>query len=175
MSLFTAFNNSAYAIYEALRGPVTSYCRLETADDESTLVADNGALISVIKLEGSLVRISPQDYDNIINNMTLKTQAMLDVSGHTIQVIFEYDPLATKRIVSENFSPSMITAKELKLDLGEILKDWEKAVARYCSGERCWVVLWTDSSVLSDLDRKRAIKETAANLAKEPFAPDCQR
>ena len=41
------------ALSESFAGPVHSYCRLETVDN-GVLVADDGSLVSLLHLEGSL-------------------------------------------------------------------------------------------------------------------------
>ena len=175
MGLFQSFNRAAYAIYEALNGPASSYCRLETNDDEYTLVADNGALVTVMAMDGSLSRISNMDYDRIVNNLTMKTQSMLSKPGHTVQMIFEYNPPATNEMVGLNFYPSVVTGRELGLDVEDILLDWQKQVATYCCAEKCWLVLWTDGSCLADSDRKRAYREVMENQKNDPLVYGCQK
>ena len=79
------------ALSEVFAGPVHSYCRLETVDD-GVLVADDGSLISLLRLEGSLKQIGVEEFGSIVSSLTEKLQSSLSRPGHLIQVLFEYDP-----------------------------------------------------------------------------------
>lgn len=162
-------------MHNALSGPATSFCRLETADDDTTLVADDGSLVSAIRLEGLLVRISESQYQGIIAKLTEKMQPLLSQPGHKIQVIFEYDPLRSAELVAENYRPTRASAAEIGVDLDAVIGDWEKSVSKYCAGEKCWLVVWTDMGCLSDLERKKAQKKTIEAIGRGPIYEDCQR
>ena len=77
------------ALSEAFAGPVHSYCRLETVDN-GVLVADDGSLISLLHLEGSLKHVGVEEYTAIVSGLTEKLQATLSKPGHALQVVFEY-------------------------------------------------------------------------------------
>ena len=78
------------ALSEAFAGPVHSYCRLETVDN-GVLVADDGSLVSLLHLEGSLKHVGVEEYTAIVSGLTEKLQATLSKPGHALQVVFEYD------------------------------------------------------------------------------------
>ena len=137
------------SISEAFAGPASSYCRLETVDG-GALVADDGSLITVLRLEGSLKHVGPEEYATIVSGLTEKLQSTLSKPGHLIQVVFEYDPDRGRDRVRELFLPSRRTAQNLGLHIGPLLEDWSGALQRYCAVETCWIVLWTRPSVLSD-------------------------
>lgn len=79
------------AMSEVFGGPVFSYCRLETVDDDA-LVADDGSLVSVLRLEGSLRHIGVHEFSVLVDSLTEKLQSTLSKPGHAIQIVFEYDP-----------------------------------------------------------------------------------
>ena len=49
------------ALSETFYGPVGSYCKLETVD-RGVLVADDGSLITVLRLEGALKQVGVDEY-----------------------------------------------------------------------------------------------------------------
>jgi len=51
-------NDLIASVLMALRQPIESYIRLETSDDDTTLVASDGSLVSVIKLFGARQNIN---------------------------------------------------------------------------------------------------------------------
>ena len=162
------------ALSEVFAGPVHSYCRLETVDD-GVLVADDGSLISLLRLEGSLQQIGVDEFGVIVSSLTEKLQSSLSRPGHLIQVLFEYDPESSGSRIAELLRPSRLTARNLGLDIGALLDDWGSALQRYCALETCWLALWTRPSVLSETLRKTALRERAAAMSKTPNIPGCQQ
>ena len=56
----------------ALRKSVESFIRLETADDERTLVAEDGSLLTFLRLDGSRQIIGEAEYKHIVEAATMK-------------------------------------------------------------------------------------------------------
>ena len=50
----------------ASRHPIESFIRLETAEDETTLVAEDGSLVSYIKVDGSRQIIGEDEYEKAV-------------------------------------------------------------------------------------------------------------
>lgn len=105
------------ALSEAFAGPVHSYCRLETVDN-GVLVADDGSLVSLLHLEGSLKHVGVEEYTAIVSGLTEKLQATLSKPGHAIQTLFEYDPENSGERIAELLQPSRLTAHNLGLHIG---------------------------------------------------------
>ena len=158
---------------ELLRSPAGSYCRLETVD-RNALVADDGSLISVLRLEGSLKHVGVTEYETIVSTLTEKLQSIFAKPGHDVQCVFEYDPEASRERIGELFAPSNLTAKNLGLHIGPLLDNWADALRRYCAIETCTLVLWTRPSVLPDSLRKKAQKETSEAMRQIPAPHGCQ-
>jgi intracellular multiplication protein IcmB len=161
------------ALSETFAGPAGSYCRLETVDNEA-LVADDGSLITVLRLEGSLKHVGVEEYAHIVAGLTEKLQSTLAKPGHVLQVVFEYDPDGGLSRITELLEPSKRTAQNLGLHIGPLMDNWGEALQRHCSAETCWLVLWTRPAVLADSLRKTALKERDASAAKVPNLPGCQ-
>ena len=162
------------ALSEAFAGPVHSYCRLETVDN-GVLVADDGSLISLLRLEGSLKHVGVEEYESIVTGLTEKLQSTLSKPGHLIQVVFEYYPESSGTRVDELLQPSRLTAQNLGLSIGPLLENWGDALKRYCALETCWLVLWTRPAVLPDSLRKAALKERTVSMNMVPTIPGCQQ
>ena len=60
-TLINGMDRGMLALSETFAGPAGSYCRLETVDN-GALVADDGSLITVLRLEGSLRHIDLGEY-----------------------------------------------------------------------------------------------------------------
>ena len=155
------------ALSEAFAGPVHSYCRLETVDN-GVLVADDGSLVSLLHLEGSLKHVGVEEYTAIVSGLTEKLQATLSKPGHAIQTLFEYDPENSGERIAELLQPSRLTAHNLGLHIGPLLEDWGHALQRFCALEKCWIALWTRPDVLPGSLRKTALKERDAAMSTMP-------
>ena len=125
------------AISEVFAGPVYGYCRLETVDDD-VLVADDGSLVSLLRLEGSLKHVGVEEYGSIVSGLTEKFQSSFSKPGHLVQVVFEYDPESSASRITELLRPSRLTAQNLGLHIGPLLDDWGATLQRYCALETCW-------------------------------------
>ena len=173
-SLVHGIDRGIRSLSEIFYGPVGSYCKLETVDKDA-LVADDGSLITVLRLEGALKQVGVDEHRTIMRGLTEKLQATLSRPGHCIQVVFEYDPEASEGRIRDMLEPSRRTALNLGLDIGPLLENWGQALQRYCSVETCWLVLWTRPTVLAEGLRKTALKERIASMSKAPVQPGCQQ
>ncbi len=173
-TLVNGIDSGLRALSETFSGLVGSYCRLETVDN-GALVADDGSLITVLRLEGSLKHVGVSEHATIVTGLTEKLQSSLSRPGHVVQVVFEYDPEGSETRITELLQPSRRTAQNLGLHIGPLLEDWGNALKNYCALETCWLVLWTRPTVLPDSLRKAALKERDAAMAKTPTVPGCQQ
>lgn len=171
-SVINSIDRGLKAFTEVFSGPISSYCRLETVD-ENALVADDGSLITIIELSGSLKHVGVDEYNMIVSGLKEKLQSSLIKKGHIIQVIFEYNP-DSYAAISAHYAPSRHTAANLGLNLAELFGDNATSLSRYCCLERCLVVLWTRQAVLPDSLRKKAVKERDAGMTKVPACSGCQ-
>lgn len=139
-----------------LKQTVESYCDLETADDENTLVARDGSLISVIRIHGVTRLIGAEEFDAIHAGLTQSLQATFKRPGHALQVYFNYDRGLVKPEIEEIFAPAKATAKRLKLELDDLFRERVDYLSRYCAHEDLYFVLWTRPYSLSNEQLKRA-------------------
>jgi intracellular multiplication protein IcmB len=163
--LYSAFNRLSHGLFALLKGPVGSYCRLETADDPVTLAADDGSLISAFDISGALALAAEEDLELITGIISEKTAVLLEKPGHSLSLVFEYDPNGAAAELKENLRPSRVTARECSLSLDKILDGWTSSLAQVCGSESFLLVLWTRPELLPDLERRRAAAETLARLS----------
>src|ERR1700761_9590833 len=90
----------------ALRKSVESFIRLETSDDDKTLVAEDGSLVSFLRVDGSRQIIGETEYQHIVEGSTLKIGARFDRQGHAMQVFFIRDPERIEQQLKRLMRPS---------------------------------------------------------------------
>lgn len=153
-----------------LKQTVESYCDLETADDEHTLVARDGSLISIIKIAGVTKLIGQEEFNTIHRGLTQSLQATLKRPGHLVQVYFSYDKDAVKPELSDILSPARATAKRLRLDLDDLFNERVNYISNYCASEELYLVLWTRPYSLTGEQLSRANKDKL-NFIRENKIP----
>lgn len=142
-----------------LKYPVESYIRLETSQDETTLLAEDASLITMIKVEGSRQIIGEQEYRFLLESSTLKLGARFDRSGHAWQVYFARNPDRASESVETMMQPNRLAAKNMGLELDDLFDERVRHLSRFLSWEECYFVLWTRPSVLPKSELKKAVEE----------------
>ncbi len=143
-----------------------SYCELETAENNMTLVARDGSLVSILKVEGATALIGAPEFERLHAGVTQSLQATLNRYGHSVQVFFSYDRDAAKRQIADNYRSARQTASTLGLDLQDLFDERIEYFSRYCADETLFFVLWTRPSGLTKEQRKRISKEKLKHIRK---------
>lgn len=160
----------------ALRQAVETFIRLETADDEMTLVAEDGSLLSFLRVDGSRQVIGDEEYQHIVEGATIKIGARFDRMGHAMQVYFVRDPERIRAHLEKLLRPSRIAANNIELDVDDVFEERVRHLSSYLSYEECYFVLWTRPSILTKNEIQRAAKEAKekkwvnAGYAQYPLA-----
>lgn len=159
---------------DLMKQSVESFIRLETSDDEHTIVAEDGSLVSYIKVEGSRQIIGEDEYNRIIDAATIKLGSRFDRPGHALQVYFVRDPQRIRRELQGLLRGNRTAAKSMGLELDDLLEEKERHLAHFMSWEEIYFVMWTRPSILSKSDFDRLGKDIQAKAKKWPHAPDAQ-
>ncbi|MGM0422104.1 MAG: type IV secretion protein IcmB [Pseudomonadota bacterium] len=160
----------------AMRQPVESFIRLETADDSKTLVSEDGSLISYLKIDGSRQIIGEEEYRQIINQSVIKIGSRFDRPGQAMQVYFTRNPDRIEEELRSMIRPAQLSAKNIGLEIDDIFEERARHLTNYLSWEEIYVVLWTRPSVLSKTELKREAevsrkkKWVVASNAQNPLA-----
>ncbi|MBX2833729.1 MAG: type IV secretion protein IcmB [Micavibrio sp.] len=157
---------------------VSSFIILETADSENTLVSTDGSLVSYFKLEGSRQVIGDEEFNNIVEQATIKIGSRFDRQGHAMQVYFMRDPSQIRKELEKNVKPVRVTANSIGMELDDLFEERIRHLERFLSHEEAYFVLWTRPSILTktELDRCRKLAQEGgqkwvnASNSQFPFA-----
>ncbi|MFW5975440.1 MAG: hypothetical protein ACOCP6_01640 [Desulfosalsimonas sp.] len=150
------------------------YIRLETSDDDYTISANDGSLVSMFELKGSLKLIGNEEHNRIVNFEAEALKSRFADKGHALQVVFSYDPDSIQDEVDGHINAPRVTASNLGLDMDEVLVDWGKNVAHWSAVEKIWVVLWTRPEALPPSERRSAARKMDKSRRSAPYGRDCQ-
>lgn len=152
-------NNILTFMGKGVRQSFSDYCELETVYDEQTILASNGAMMTVVEFGGSLVM---RDNKTLITDIVapLDTALMQRFSkrGHAFQVYFSSDKENVRYDLDKALAPSEATAKRLGLDLDTLFEERKNVLKDYVNSERCYFVLWSDPALLSSNEKDKDAK-----------------
>jgi intracellular multiplication protein IcmB len=154
----------------SLKQSVESYCDIETADSPTVLVAHDGSLVSVIKIEGVKALIGAEEFERIQLGLQTSLRTAMSRVGQTLQVYFNYNKDVVGEQITEILRPARETSERLSLSLVDLFDERTSYLTRYCAHEEIYLVLWTKPQSLTREQRRRALKEKR-NLIKERQLP----
>ncbi|MBI1326652.1 MAG: type IV secretion protein IcmB [Alphaproteobacteria bacterium] len=144
---------------KAFRSSLETFITLETGEDQHTLVANDGSLVSYLRVDGCRQIIGEEEYNNIIKSATLKIGARFDRPGHAMQVYFVRDPSRVKPHLETLARPARVSAKNCGLEIDDLFQERIQNLARFLSYEECFFVLWTRPSILTKSELERTARE----------------
>jgi len=172
--IFKNIDRILYNINELFAHSSKHYIRLETALADKALVADDGSLISMLKVRGVLSMVGGDEFSQIVSQLHNSLANNFMDTGHHMQIVFQHDPEQSKEEVTNKFSASQVTAQNLNIDIGDILEDWSDSVSKWCAVEDLYIILWTRPFVLPKSEEKKATKKMYKEAGSYPFGESAQ-
>lgn len=146
------------SLLRSVKQPIESFIQLETADDETTLVATDGSLVTFVRIGGARQIIGDAEYAMIVEQATIKLGARFDRPGQALQVYFmrNHDRISTE--LKTLLRPNEQAAGAIGLDLEDVFAERIRHLARFLAWEDIYFVLWTRPATLPAQQIARANK-----------------
>ncbi|MCD6047158.1 MAG: icmB [Gammaproteobacteria bacterium] len=158
----------------SLKQTTESYCDLETADSPTVLVAHDGALISVIRIEGAKALIGESEFNKLHEGLTLGMHTGLARPGREVQVVFNYEKQGVQEKIAKIFEPAYNTAKRLNLNLDDLFNERLRYLTRFCADEAVYLVLRTCPGFLTK-EQLEASRKSSDKFIRENNFPQNKR
>jgi intracellular multiplication protein IcmB len=155
----------------ALKKTTESYCELQTADSPAVLVANDGSLISVLRISGVKKLIGSEEFNAIQHGLLQNLQTNMSRAGHAMQTYFTYNKDEVGEEIAKILQPARETAKRLNLDLDDLFTERVHYLAKFCAHEELYIVLWTRPSVLSKKEYSRSFKDKQKVIKEKEIPP----
>lgn len=149
----------------------SSYCELQTADGAHALASHEGALVSMIELNGVSTLVGQEEFKYIHDKFLESIQSVMSRPGHSIQTFFSYDKDEIINTINNHLEGSIATSKELQLDLDDLFQERLDNLSGYCSAEQCYLVIWTKPNSMSKEEFKKAADAKNKLRIKTKFPP----
>jgi intracellular multiplication protein IcmB len=135
-----------------------SYCDLQTADSPTTLVNNDGSLVSVLEIEGVMNLVGRDEFEAIQQGLQQTLQTVLGQPGYSMQILFNYSQEDVVETIADIFESSRVTCDNLNLNLDDLFDERLDNLSEYCADERLYVVLFTNTNALSPAQNKAEMK-----------------
>jgi len=96
-----------------------SYCALESAESRHALIARDGSLVSILKIQGVTYLVGTEEFERIHQQVSQALQASFARPGHALQVYFMQDKETIGRDLQQMLAGAKQTAKQLGLEIDE--------------------------------------------------------
>ena len=146
--------------------------------EPGTLVARDGSLVSLVEIEGSRSLMGTAELERFVEFASRLWNGWLGRPGHALHIVFERAP--GRAPVDRAIGRQERAARELGLDLGDVLAERARHLGRLVTDETVVAACWTRPSVLSHDEAKRdrqrfrkLVKQWPAGSGETqcPFAP----
>jgi intracellular multiplication protein IcmB len=155
----------------SLKQSMSAYCDLQTADSKTTLVTNDGSLLSIIKLNGIKKLVGADEFNHTQEQLQQALQTSMRHPGHVIQVYFSYTKDDIKEGIHKALTPGIETAERVGLKLKDIFDEQEDVLSQYCGTESCYIVLWTRLQSLTNDQLKTALKTKNKAVQTQKLPP----
>ena len=162
--ILKGFEDLSGFLSDVAGGQPWHYTRRATADGESTLFADDGSMVSVLEVRGSMEMIGADDFDQACRSLSQMLSARFASGGHVVQVVAKRDPADAQSSARASIDYMRRSAHNLGLDLDGVIADWAESVSAFAAGEHVWLVAWTRPAVMVPALRNAARKEMARRV-----------
>lgn len=162
-------------ILSTMKTDIRDYCNLETAHDGKCLVADDGSMLSIVKLNGSKDVIGGEMFLDRCNMLTKALRTFLDKRGHQLQIVFRRDLDATLTLEALADQQRQ-TAHRVGLLIDDLIDETVKKYSHYVYDEQCYLAFWSRPSLLDVNESKMSSQDNAAErkVHDMPAAPNAQ-
>lgn len=153
-----------------------TYCELESADDRHVLVAKDGSLASILRIQGATFLVGPEEFEKMHQTLTRALGTSLSRPGHAVQVYFSHDKETVKRDLEQILAPARQTARRLHLSIDDLFNEKINELYRYCASESIYFVIWTRPTSMTTAQQQQAMKDRGERMkaGKVPLLQNAQ-
>lgn len=167
--------NIGDSLLRVFRADLADYVDLETADDEETLVAKDGSLVTLMEIHGMRSLVGSRTLMlNVVTPLATGLQSAFEDKAHRMQVWFEEDYDAVLAQIEKAQTPARETATRFNMAVGDVLDARAANLARSTSVQRCFIALWTCPAALNKSDQKIEKRQSAEIRKGTPSVFDAQ-
>ena len=157
-----------------LKESMSDMIRIESMEDDQTLVLKDGTMMSMICLSGALRQPGEQEISVMVERLRIVLSAYFTQPGHAIEVNFMRDAAAARRHLERMVGRSKRAARNLGLDLDDVLNERITNLSTKMVSETCLITVYTRSAALNVEEAKDDARKVQARMAGMPAMQTAQ-
>lgn len=164
----------ATMIGSTLKESMADILRVETMEDDQTLVLKDGTLMSMIRLDGALRQLGEAEIAGMVERLRVAMSAYFSQPGHALEINFMRDASAAKTYLERTVNRSRRNARKAGLDLDDVLNERITNLSSRMVAETCLITACTRTSVLSAEESKIDAKKVSERVRVLPAMAEAQ-
>ena len=175
--LLAFFDEVLRSMGRSLGQEIDSYCDLETAHDEHTLVAEDGGLCTFIEIIGTKRIVGAIELEYVMEELSRRFSQSFRTPGRMLQVTFVRDKGSdqTMEDIATQVSRLREGSRASGINIDDLIDERYQVLRKYCWYERVVIVVWTFPATLPSGLMKAASKEHGNNIRGSIASVNAQR
>lgn len=163
---------SASAWWQSIfKKSLDNYIELEMVDSDTSLVASDSSMVSVLKVSGVLNVVGGDEFTTFMNDVASVLSSPLREQGVTLEVFFYREPSRSVKLLEEAVAPSAHSARAIGFQAEDILQSRVDYLTKFISDEELYIGIWTSPDALPSSEVKGEKKRTAEAAGALPSVP----
>ena len=150
-----------------LQESLSDMIRIETMEDDNTILMKDGSMMSMIALKGVLRTPGEADVADMVERLRIALSPYLSVPGHMIEFTFIRDASAARNELNGQLDKTGRAAHRLGLDIDDVIDERRRVLGNTMISETILISVYTRPDVLSKDEAKAEElkeKDLRANL-----------
>ena len=171
MSLSTQY---ARLIGAFLKESMTDMIRVETMEDNRTVIMKDGSMMSMVLIEGALRTPDEVELQGIIERLRIALSPYLSFPGHVLEFTFIRDASSAKRKLDGIIDRLERASGGLGLDISDVFDERRRVLSKNMVAETLLITVYTRPDVLSKEEASEELASIAKVVAKTPVMTRCR-
>lgn len=142
--------------------------RIESMEDNQTLVLKDGTLVSLISLSGALASPGEAEIAEMIERLRITLSPYFSNPGHALEITFTRDSDSAKRDLEIIIQKTGRSSRSLGLDIEDVLQERQRVLSQRMVAETCFIAVYTRPDVLSGEEARDESTQMKMRLSKQP-------
>ncbi len=151
-----------------LRESVADMIRVETMEDDRTVVMKDGSMMSMIALEGALRVPDGEDLAGMVERLRIILSSYFATPGHMLEFNFSRDADGARRKLGKIIDKTERSARALGLDISDVLEERRRILGAGVVAETLLISIHTRPDALSRDEAREGEKRAAEKAAEIP-------
>lgn len=151
-----------------LQESLADMIRIETMEDDQTIIMKDGSMMSMIALEGALRAPGEEELAEMVERLRIALSPYLSSPGHMIDFSFVRDASSARQKLEKIIDKTERSSRSLGLDISDVLNERRRVLARNMVAETLLITIYTRPDVLSKEEANEEKERIKKEVAKTP-------